>query len=88
MSAWGAPFWKATTERAVKTFLQTYFAIALAGDVVFNVFEFNWLGPELGISLGALILSVISSLISNMASPAGPSLANEAVVPQRLNDVR
>lgn len=73
-------FWKATGERAVKTFLQTYFAVALAGDAVLNVFQFTWTGPELGIALGASLLSVITSLLSTGFGNAGPSMANEAVV--------
>jgi len=73
-------FWKAAGERAVKTFLQTYFAVALAGDAVLNVFEFTWVGPELGIALGAALLSLVSSGLSSMGGNVGPSLANESVV--------
>jgi hypothetical protein len=73
-------FWKASGERAVKTFLQTYFGIALAGDAVLNVFEFSWVGPELGIALGATILSLVTSLLSSGAGNPGPSLANETAL--------
>jgi hypothetical protein len=74
-------FWAAAAERAVKTFLQTYFGAWLAGDVVFNVFVFTWGGPELGIALGATLLSVVTSLLSTLAGNAGPSLASETLAP-------
>lgn len=51
-------------ERAAKTFLQTYFAAFLVGDVALNVFEFSWGGPQFGIALGATVLSVVTSLLS------------------------
>jgi hypothetical protein len=76
---WNASFWKAAAERAVKTFVQTYFAIALAGDAVLNVYTFTWTGPELGIALGATLLSVVTSVLSAMGGNPGPSLANESV---------
>lgn len=70
----------ASLERAAKTFLQTYFGFFLVGDAVLNVFEFTWGGPELGISLGAALLSVVTSLLSAGAGLPGPSLATETVV--------
>lgn len=78
-----AAFWKATLERAVKTFLQAYLGIYLAGDVVLNVFEFTWVGPELGIALGATALSVVTSLLSGLGGNPGPSLANETLTGPR-----
>lgn len=70
---------KATAERAAKTFLQTLAALAL-GDGVFDLFSFDW-GPALGMSASAAVLSVLSSLASTTVGNAGPSLANETVVP-------
>lgn len=74
-------FWAAATERAVKTFLEVYFGSFLFGDLVFNVFVFTWGGPELGIALGATLLSVVSSLLSTLAGNAGPSLTSETLAP-------
>lgn len=72
-------FWKATFERVLATFVEAYFGLYLAGDVILNVFDFNWvtgLGPALGIAL----LSLIKSLLAANVGGAGPSLANEVVV--------
>jgi hypothetical protein len=77
-------FWKQVAERAVKTFLQSYLAVFLVGDVGFNVFTWTWNGPELGIALGATILSVVTSLLSaSMNDPSSPS-AVSTVVPGTL----
>jgi uncharacterized integral membrane protein len=73
-------FWKASLERALKTFLQTYFAVFLVGDVTLNVFEWSWSGPELGIALGATALSFVTSLLSSLGGNSGPSLANEVAL--------
>lgn len=72
-------FWKATGERAVKTFLQAYFGVWLAGDVVLNVFEMDWTGDGLGIALGATVLSLATSLLSAAGGNPGPSIANETL---------
>lgn len=56
-------FLKDLGERAVKTFLQAYFSAAIVAGA-FNAFEFDWLGPQLGVALGATVLSIVSSLLS------------------------
>ena len=76
-----ASFLKATAERALKTFVQTYFALFLVGDVALNVFQFDWLGEGLGVSLGAALLSVVTSVLSGFVGNQGPSLASETVTP-------
>jgi hypothetical protein len=77
-----AAFWKASAERAIKTFLQTYLAVFLVGDQMLNVFTFEWGGASLGVALGATLLSFATSLLSSSVGNSGPSLANEvAVVP-------
>ena len=73
-------FWLATAERVITTFLQTYLGLYLAGDVIFNAFEFNWytaLGPALGAAVISLIKCVLAAWVNHSGSP---SLANEAVV--------
>lgn len=72
-------FWKATFERVASTFVQTYFGLWLAGDLIFNVFEFNWV-TGLGPALGAAILSLVKAVLAAQGGNPGPSLANEAVV--------
>lgn len=71
-------FWKATAERAAKTVAQTLLSLFLVGDVAFNLFTFSW-GPALGVAAGAAVISVLTSLISAKAGPAGsPSLVDES----------
>lgn len=72
-------FWTATFERVLSTFVQAYLGLWLAGDVVFNVFEFNWVAG-LGPALGAALLSLVKALLAAQTGNAGPSLANEVVV--------
>ncbi len=73
---------KAIAERAGKTFLQVYFAQYLVGDAVLNAFEMDWLGPNLGVALGATALSLVTSALSlKLGDGEGPSLTNEVVVP-------
>lgn len=75
-------FWKASAERAIKTFIQVYLAVFLVGDVALNVFVFEWGGATLGIALGATLISFATSILSSSFGNSGPSLANEvAVVP-------
>lgn len=72
-------FWKATFERVAATFVEAYFGLFLAGDVILNVFQFDWvtgLGPALGIAL----LSLVKALLAAQVGNNGPSLANEVAV--------
>ena len=70
-SIWTRQFWKATAERAVKTFGQVA-AAAYGADVV-NVVATDWRGV-LGVAAGATVLSVFTSLASSKVGAAGPSL--------------
>lgn len=77
---YNSAFWKATAERAVFTFVQAYLGLWLAGDVIFNVFEFDWV-TGLGPALGAAILAVVKGVLAaNVGHTGSPSFANEAVV--------
>jgi len=81
-------FWKAATERAVKSGAQFVVltigggAIAGAtGDKAINAFLLDY--PTLGgVFVGGLILSYLTSIISAPISGDGPSLANEVAVPK------
>lgn len=70
-------FWKATAERALKTLAQTMLALWLVGDKMFNLFDVDWRGA-LGVGLGAMLISVLTSMGSAGVGPAqSPSLVAE-----------
>lgn len=54
-------FWVAVGERAVKTFTQSLLAVLAVSSVPLDVLHVNWAGT-LSISLGATLLSVLTSL--------------------------
>ncbi|WP_134324527.1 holin [Cumulibacter soli] len=66
-----AAFWKATTERAVKTFAQALVALIVVGT---SVLDQTW-GEALGIAATAAIVSVLTSVGSG-AMGGGPSATN------------
>lgn len=55
-------FWIDASERALKTFAQTFLAMT-AGVAVFNAFTADWL-TLIGISLGAAFFSYLTSIVS------------------------
>ena len=61
-------------ERSVKTIAQT--AIALLGAGALNVLTVDW-QQVLGVSLGAGLLSVLTSIASAQVSGGSPSLVKE-----------
>ncbi|WP_420124379.1 holin [Nakamurella sp.] len=67
-------FWKATGERAVKSAAQALL-IYFGGDAVFNAWQTDWPAAG-GIASGAVVLSVLTSLVSAKLSgePDSPSL--------------
>lgn len=73
-----ASFWKAATERAVKTFAQSLSAVGLAGAT--GLLDADW-GNALSIAGLATVLSYLTSLGSDAVTTSdGPSLANEIAV--------
>lgn len=71
-------FWKAATERAVKTFAQSLSAVGLAGAT--GLLDVDW-GNALSIAGLATLLSYLTSLGSDVVTTSdGPSLANEIAV--------
>ncbi|PZF98270.1 holin [Micromonospora deserti] len=66
-------FWKAASERAVKTAAQALL-VYFGGDAVFNAWHADWPAAG-GIASGAVVLSVLTSLVSaNLAGePDSPS---------------
>jgi hypothetical protein len=71
-------FWKATIERAIKTFAQTL--VAFWGADAFNIVEADW-GEVLSLAAGAAVLSLLTSVGSSaVTSTPGPSLTNAEVL--------
>jgi predicted Kef-type K+ transport protein len=75
------PFIKAVTERAVKTFLQTF--IAIAGTA--NLFDLGSTADALGVAFSAAVLSVLTSFASAQFGANGPSLAGEHIEPSEVS---
>ncbi|WFE41968.1 holin [Micromonospora sp. WMMD998] len=66
-------FWKATAERGIKSAAQALL-LYWGGDAVFNAWHADWPAAG-GIASGALVLSVLTSLVSVKAGdPDSPSL--------------
>jgi len=57
-----AAFWTGAFDRAIKSFAQMLLVLWGASDV-FNIFEVNWV-QTLGIGAGALVVSLLTSIIS------------------------
>lgn len=70
-------FWASTAERAVKTAAQALLSLWLIGDVAFNLLSVDW-PAALGVSAGAAVVSVLTSLVSApVADQGSPSLVRE-----------
>ncbi|MFJ1459749.1 holin [Nocardia sp. N2S4-5] len=64
-------FWKATAERAVKTFAQALLALITIGA---TLTEIDW-AAALSVSATAALVSVLSSVVSaGIGDPESPSL--------------
>lgn len=75
-------FWKATGERAVKTFVQTL--LAAFGTDQMGLLELPW-ESALSLAASAALLSILTSLGSaNLGSKAGPSLVGESTKPETV----
>ena len=73
-----AAFWKASGERAVKTFAQTLVAAFALGTPIWDL---DW-QSGVGIAATAGVLSILTSVGSDaVTSQAGPSLTKAEVVP-------
>ena len=70
-------FWKAATERAIKTGAQSILTVYFVGDVALNAFQADW-GNMAGIGLGGLALSYLTSLASGLRD-GNPSVTNAEV---------
>ena len=76
---WTRSFWKATTERSIKTFAQAWAAVLIANGT--GLLDTEW-ASGLSIAGMAALLSVLTSVGSAGVGPTGPSLVNEALYEQ------
>lgn len=72
-------FWAATAERAVKTFAQAEAALLLAAGT--GILDTDWT-TSVSVSGMAAVISVLTSVGSDVATGSGPSLTNAEVVEQ------
>ncbi len=72
LDMWTRKFWLATAERALKTFAQTFVLLLGAGAV--DLLSVPW-RVDLSLSIGAALLSVLTSIASSQVADAtSPSL--------------
>lgn len=71
---WTKQFWKATAERAIKTFAQSGVAYLAAG--ITGLFQVEWVqfGSVAGL---AAVISVLTSIGSGAITDGSPSLTSE-----------
>ena len=74
-------FWKAATERAIKTAAEVLLAVYFVGDVAFNAIDADWVNMG-GIAAGAAVGSYLLSLAS-AARDGNPSAINAETVIQK-----
>ncbi|MEU5853925.1 holin [Nocardiopsis dassonvillei] len=78
-------FWKGAAERAVKSAAQALILLWGVGDGLLNLWSINPT-ESAGIAAGAVVLSVLTSLISLVTGPTGsPSMVQDQPAPPPLN---
>jgi hypothetical protein len=79
---WTRKFWKATGERMIRGAAAAVGAVWLAGDIVFEAFNFHTWEQVGSLAVGGAFMSLIMALIGNVASGNGPAFTtDEAVKP-------
>lgn len=79
-------FWKASAERAIKTFIQVLLA-GIGTDQV-GILDLAW-ETSLSLAASAAVLSLLTSLGSaNLGGKAGPSLVGETTKPEVIEVVK
>lgn len=66
---WTMAFWKDASERALKTAAQALLSLWVVGGA-FNILTVSW-GPALGVSLGAAVVSLLTSVVSSGVGDKG-----------------
>ncbi|MEV8600433.1 holin [Streptomyces griseoviridis] len=69
-------FWKATGERAVRTFAQAEIAL-LSGDGL-GLLDIDW-GPALSVGGLAALLAVLTAVVASGSSTDGPGVTESVV---------
>ncbi|MFJ4715269.1 holin [Streptomyces sp. NPDC088785] len=70
-SMWTTSFWKATAERAVRTFAQSLAAVLVAGAT--SLLDVDW-AAALGTAGLATVLAVLTALGAAGVGPHGPGI--------------
>lgn len=83
-TVWTKVFWKAATERAIKSLAQGLIVL-FGASKVFNVMEVDW-QQAAGVAGGLLVLSYLTSLASSLVTGDGPSLTNNEVLASKPED--
>lgn len=79
-------FWKASAERAIKTFIQVL--VAGLGTAQVGIMDLAW-EQSLSLAASAAVLSLLTSLGSaNLGGKAGPSLVGETTKPEIIEVVK
>lgn len=78
MTIWTLAFWKAATERGVKTFAQAFAALLVAAGT--GLLETDWT-TSLSVAGMAAVISLLTSIGSDAVTGSGPSLTNAETVP-------
>ncbi len=73
---WTAAFWKATAERALRTFAQAFAAVLVAGAT--SLLDVEW-GAALATAGLAALLAVLTAIGASEAGAKGPGLTEEPV---------
>lgn len=76
-----ADYWKATLERAAKTFFQVL--LAVIGTDALGALSADW-QQALAVAGMSSLLSVLTSLAGVKVGPAGPSLVGETTKPETV----
>lgn len=74
---WTAKFWQAVLERTMKTGAQTLASLLVADGT--GILDSSW-GPKLSIAGMAMVVSILTSIGSDVATGTGPSLTNAEVL--------
>lgn len=77
MTIWTVEFWKAATERGIKTFAQTAAALAVGAGT--GLIDTDWLTLA-SVSGMAALVSLLTSIGSDALTGSGPSLTSAEVV--------